>query len=213
MAKRAPLLTLVMIINLYTFGQAQKYFEGKIIYKFSFKADKVPFPDKLLNTVFGYGSTLYFKEGNYRHEYEGGLLEFDLYIKADNKFYQKKRNNDTIFWSDCSIAKDKIQNLLFSSKGDTILGVICDRLLIQYKDNSEIHYYNSDSIRINPAWFENFKLNDEYLIDRKEKSIYLKNEQSFANFILIESATKISAEAIDVEKFKLPANLILIQQQ
>ncbi len=213
MTKRISLLTLITIISLYAVGQTQKYFEGKILYKFSFKADKIPNPDKLLSPLFGNGSTMYFKEGNYRHEYEGGLLEFDLYLKADNKLYQKKRNNDTIFWNDCSITGDKIQNFLFSSKTDTVLGIICDRLLIQYKDNSETHYYNADSIRTNPDWFENFKLNEEYLIDRKEKSIYLKSEHLFNYFTFIESATKISAEVIDISKFKLPPSPILLQQQ
>ena len=202
-----------MITSLNTIGQNQKYFEGKISYKFTFKSDKIANSEKLLTPIFGNGSILYFREGNYRHEYDGGLFEFDLYRKADNKFYQKKWNNDTIYWNDCGIPGEKVQDFQFTPKTDTILGIICDRLFIKYNDNSEIHYYNSDSIRTNPVWFENFIFNDENLIDRKEKSIYLKNEQFFDSFTIIENATKITTEVISTDKFKLPTNPILVYQK
>lgn len=206
---RISLFILIIVSGLTAAGQGQKYFEGEITYQFTFKADRVPDAAKLLSPYLGEGSILYFKEGNYRHEFIGGLLEFDLYNKEANKIYLKKRNNDTIFWTDCGLRGDTIQKFSYSPKTDTIIGIVCDRLVIQYKGKSETHFYNSDSARINPAWFENFKLNDEYLVDKKEQSIYLKGEHSFERFTLIETATKLSAENVNDEKFKLPANAIL----
>ena len=167
---------------------------------------------KRLTPVIGTGSTLYFKEGNYRHDYSGGIFEFDIYNKEENKIYQKKRNNDTIFWTDCGKAADKIVHSFFTSKADTVLGIICDRFKIQYSKSSEIHYYNNDSIRINPDWFKKFRLSDEYLIDLKEKSIYLKSENTFDYFTLIETATQINRRKVDIEKFSIPKNAILAEQ-
>ena len=209
MAKKIFFWSIFILTSLTAISQS--YFEGEITYKFTFKSEQLKDPNILLTPIFGNGSTLYFKEGNYRHEYESGTMEFDLYNKSDNKMYQKKRNNDTIYWVDCGNGANTIQDTLFYSKTDTILGIICDRLTLQYKEESEIHYYNSDSICINPDWFKNYKLNDEYLIDRKEKSIYLKSEHLFKYFTLIETATKISREKIDIEKFKIPKNSILLR--
>ncbi len=210
MTKKYFLLVIIMLAGL--IGEGQRYFEGEINYKFDFKSDKIKEPGKLLIPVIGVGSILYFKEGNYRHEFEGGTMEFDIYNREENKMYQKKRNNDTIYWTDCSKANNNILDSVFSPKTDTVLGIICDRFAIQYKEASEVHYYNSDSIYINPEWFKNFKLNDEYFIDLREKSIYLKNEYSLGYFKLIETATKIIRQIIDIEKFRIPKNSILIQQ-
>ncbi|HET9826284.1 MAG TPA: hypothetical protein VFP87_13180 [Chitinophagaceae bacterium] len=206
-------LAIMSVCSLATLSQTKTYFEGTITYKFSFEAKEIPDPGKSLTPYFGEGSTLFFKEGNYRHEYHGGLIEYDVYNKKDNKMYLKKRNNDTLYWRDCSLREDSIKNLLFDPKADTVMGITCDRLLIQYRGNSEIHYYNSDSIRINPIWFENFKLNDEYLIDRKEKSIFLKSVTLFDHFTLIETAIKINSEPISIDKFKLPVNAILAAEE
>ena len=194
-------------------SQSNTYFEGTIRYKYTFKADKIPDADKLLMPYFGQGSILYFKEGNYRHEYDGGLMEYDLYNKKNNKFYFKKRNNDTLFYSDCSTRGDSILNFVHTPKADTIMKIICDRLVIKYKDKTETHYYNSESISINPEWFKNFKRDDEYLIDKKEKSIFLKSENVFEYFTLIGTAENINVKSVDLDKFKLPPNAILLPSE
>ena len=212
MNKRNLIFAFTLFITIGCVGQSQKFFEGEIIYKFDFKSDRVKDPSKLLTPIIGVGSTLYFKEGNYRHDYEGGIMEFDIYNREDNKMYEKKRNNDTIYWSDCGIVSNNILDTLFKSKTDTVMGIICDQFAVRYKKGSEVHYYNSDSIRINSEWFKDFKLNDEYLIDLKEKSIYLKSKNFFDFFELIETATKISRQTIDIEKFKIPKNSILVQE-
>ena len=210
MIKKYFLLCIITIANLTIMGQV--YFEGKVIYKFEFSSDFIKEPTKFLTPIAGTGSTLYFKQGNYRHDYESGIMQFDIYIKKENRIYEKRRNSDTIFWKDCSKPGDKILDTLFSPKTKTVLGIICDQFAIQYKENSEVHYYNADSIYINPDWFKNFKLNEEYLIDLREKSIYLKNEVSTQYFKLIETATNIIRQSVDSEKFIIPKNVILAQQ-
>ena len=211
MTKKYFLLCLVAISVLTANGQ--HYFEGKIIYKFDFASHLIKEPSKLLAPLMGPGSTLYFKEGNYRHEYEGGILEFDLYIQKESKFYQKKRDNDTIYWKDCSVADNKILDSSYLAKTDTVLGIICDRFEIKYKESSEIHYFNLDSVYINPEWFKNYKSNDEYLIDLREKSIYLKSEHSFQYFKLIETATQINRQTVEFDKFRIFKNAILAKME
>ena len=211
MIKNCFLLLIISLSGLVAKGQ--HYFEGKIRYKFDFASPLIKEPGTMLEPLMGRGSTLYFKEGNYRHEYEGGILEFDMYIQKENKFYQKKRNNDTVYWKDCSVADNRILDSSFLAKTDTVLGIVCDRFEIKYKEGSEVHYFNSDSVHINPKWFKNYKLNDEYLIDLREQSIYLKSEQNFEYFKIIETATQINRQTISFDKFRISENVILTEME
>lgn len=194
-------------------GQIKKYFEGKIIYTPELISNNEKVDTGYLKKLFGNSVTLYFKEGNYCHIFDGGMFEFDIYRKKDNKFYIKQRGNDTIFWKNCGTPGDKIEKFTFSKNKEKILGINCDELIIQYKDRSESHYYNSDSILTNPKWFKAFTLNGENLIDEKEKSIYLKNKIDYGYFQIIQTAINISREKIPAAVFDIPANSILHEQK
>jgi hypothetical protein len=193
-------------------SQTGKYFEGKITYRFDLVSgnEKV---DSSLKRVFGNGSVLTFKQGSYHHKYIGGLIEFDIYNREDNKAYIKTRGNDTIFWFDCGRGGDKPKKFQFAAKKEKVLGILCDELVIKYEDKTESQYYNADSIAIDPGWFARFKRDDENVIDEKEKSIYLKSKTDYGDFLFIETATKVGREAVDSKVFKIPANAILSEQK
>ena len=53
----------------------------------------------------------------------------------------------------------------------------------------------------------------EYLIDKKEKSIFLKSENVFEYFTLIGTAENINVKSVDLDKFKLPPNAILLPSE
>ena len=190
-------------------AQSQKYFEGEITYQNSYKPKMANFNINIPKTLFGSGSRLSFKEGNFRHDYDGGIFEFDIYNKTDNKLYVKKRNNDTIYWIDCSLPGKEIKNFKLILKKENIMGIDCDQLIVQYGKGTSVNYYNSDSIAANPSWFKDFKLDGENLIDEKEKSIFLKSENEFDDFFVIATATKISRHKIDEGIFKISADSIL----
>jgi len=212
MIKRNSLLSFTfLLVSVVT--NAQNYFEGKIVYEHKFKAKVSNINLQVLKNYLGNGSTLLFKQGNYYHKYNGGQYEFDLYIRTDNKAYLKKRNNDTIFWSDCTRPGDEILDFKFIPKKEKILGITCNQLVIKYKGRSEVHYYNSDSVLTNPEWFKDFERNGQNRIDEKEKSIFLKNESEFEKFIMISSAIKISREPIDEKIFTIPASAILVEMK
>jgi hypothetical protein len=213
MIKQNYILAILMIAISCTNAQTKKYFEGKITYKFSLVSKNEKIDTNYLKNIFGNGSTLIFKQGNYYHKFEGGLMEFDIYKKEDNKYYLKKRGNDTLFWYDCGSAGDKIEKFLFSAKKENILGVTCDELIIQYNDKTESHYYNPDSISINPDWFKRFTLDGENIIDEKEKSIYLKRKVENSYFLLTETATKVRRERIDDKIFEISPTAILSERK
>ena len=166
-----------------------------------------------LKTVFGEGALLYFKEGCYYHHYYGGLMEFDFYRKYDNKLYAKYRGNDTLYWTDCGKLGSRIKGFSFSKGKETLLGVNCDELIIQYNDRVETHYYNAEFLLTNPIWFKQFTLNGENIIDEKERSIYLKGKSDYRDFLFIETAVQLHKVAVDSQLFEVPHHFILREQQ
>ena len=190
-----------------------EYFEGNVTYKHDIFSKNTMLDSSALRSMFGFGSTLTFKEGSYLHKYDGGLINEDLYRKEDNKMYFKKFGSVTTFWVDCGTPGDKIIKFAFTPKKEKILGIECDELMIYYQNKIVSDYYNSDSLKINSEWFKRYVLDGEYIIDQKEKSISLKHKTEYANFIIIETATKIHRENVNDSSFNIASNEILVEQK
>lgn len=213
MIKQNWIVVILMIIISCTNAQKKEYFEGKITYKVDLISKNQKIDTNNLKDIFGTGSTLTFKTGDYRYDFMGGRIEFIMYKKEDNMSYIKNRGNDTIFWYNCGLTGDKIENLLFSAKKENILGITCDELIIKYKDRTESHYYNSDSISINPDWFKRFTRDGENIIDEKEKSIYLKQKIEYPYMLVMQTAIKVKREHVDDKIFEISPTAILSERQ
>jgi hypothetical protein len=192
---------------------AQGYFEGSIHY-----ANEITVKNKKINLVrlqqtLGKGSILLFKEGNFRHNYDGGIFEFELYNRIDNRLYMKKRENDTIYWYDCSKGGSIIKDLKTSTQRKKVLGILCNGLRIQYSDHIKVEYYNSDSISVDPKWFLEFKRNDQHRVDAIEKSIFLRSEIDYSTVTIVSQATKIAREALSMSLFEIPSDAILLKKE
>jgi len=194
-------------------AQKSKYFEGKVYYTYEVTSKKIGVDAKRIKKIVGDSSTLSFKDGNYHHNYSAGIIEFDTYNQQENKYYFKKRNNDTIYWSNCGEAGDKISKFDSVTNKEVILGIKCKKLIIHYKNKTVTHYYNSDSLSIDPDWFKNYILNDQNQVDQKEKAIYLKSEVEFPNFRLVETANKIERKKISSNVFEISPDAILVEKK
>jgi hypothetical protein len=207
------LITILLLAFTPLFVLGQGYFEGRIHYMYEIKAKSKKIDLRRFEKTLGKGSTLLFRDGNFRQNYEGGLFEFDLYNRPDNRLYRKERHNDTIYWYDCSKGGKSIRDLKVSTQKKTILGIVCDQLDVQYQDYSHVEYYNSDSIRIDPQWFAKYKRNDQYKVDAIQKSILLRSEHEFPAVSIITQAIKVQRETISPDVFKIPANTILREKE
>jgi len=205
---------LFVFLSLYQHKNSEtNYFEGWIKYKNDIVLKNRNIDSLKLKEFVGDGSTLYFKEGNYLHTYEGGPMMKDLYKKEDNKAYFKLNNSDTTFWVDCKKPGDEILKISFTPKKEKILGIDCDELVIYYKDKISTDYYNDDKFGINPDWFKNFIMDGQDQIDQKEKAICLKHKTEYSGFIIIETAISYSKEKIKEEIFKISPKEILVERQ
>jgi len=185
----------------------QKYFEGSVTYKFEVS----PYQDSTgLFSQFGRGGTLFIKDGNFFHKYEGSIYAGDIYNRDVNKMFLQKAHTDTTLVIDCSLSGSEIQSLTLNPKKEKILGIPCDELIIRYKEKTVIDYFNPDTLAIDPEWFRKFNFDEEYKIDKKEKSIFLKRKIIYPEFTLTQTATSISPGNIDPKLFKVSTKAILV---
>ena len=93
--------TLVIILFLSFQNKAGKnYFEGWLKYKHEVIIKNTNIDSLALREFVGKGSTLYFKEGNYLHTFDGGAIIKHLYRKDDNKTYFKFACKDGFIFLD-----------------------------------------------------------------------------------------------------------------
>jgi hypothetical protein len=206
-------LVFLLLAFVTTFAFGQNYFEGKVQYKYNVKTKSKKVDLARVRKALGNGSTLSFKEGNFRHDYDGGVVEFDMYRKSDNRQYMKKRGNDTIYWRDCSSGGATIKEMKPIAKKKKILRIKCNRVSIKYSEYSKVEYYNSDSLSIDPDWFTAFKRDDQYRVDALERSIYLRSETAYPLITFISQATKVQHQAVMMDVFEIPGNAVLVQQK
>jgi hypothetical protein len=203
----------LLFILLPVLASGQNYFQGEIHYSREIKAKSKKVNLPMAYQTIGKGTTLLFKDGNFRHNYDGGIFEFELYNRFENKLYLKRRENDTIYWHDCSKGGSSIKNLETLVQRKKVLGILCDEIRIQYPDHIKVEYYNSDSVKINPQWFADFKRDDQYKIDAIQNSIFLRSETDFPLITIILEAIKIERKKIDMNLFKIPKDAILKENE
>jgi len=206
-------LSVIIACSLTTKTDDKNYFEGRIIYKneYIIKTNKVD--TTYLDKIFGKTADLYFKEGNYLEKYDGGSSLEQLYNKLDNKVYLKKDQSDTLYWFSCDKPGQKILKFEINRKKEKIVGIDCDELVTYYDNKTVSFYFNSDTLKINPDWYLNFKVSNKNLNTQKMKAIYLKYKIEYADFIATVTATSISNQKIDDKIFLVSQDKILIEDK
>jgi hypothetical protein len=192
---------------------SHNYFEGIVSYQHKIITKDPNFSIAKLEQFFGTGSILTFKEGNFAHMYSESIMKRDVYRRKENKFYFSTMSSDTTYWLDCGKKGDEILKFSFTPKKEKILGIICDELIIQYKNKTVKDYYNSSTLTTNPEWFAQYTLDGENIIDLKEKAIYLKRKVVYPEFTLVSTATSFTRTQVSDEVFTIPADAILVEQQ
>ena len=101
--------TITILFSLYLFScssnikkSSTPFFEGKVHYTVSIKVKQEDLDTSYLRRLIGYSSTFYFKNGNYRQDYDMSDLQSEIYLSQENKVYYKRTQNDTFYWKEMS---------------------------------------------------------------------------------------------------------------
>jgi hypothetical protein len=184
------ILSLLLFFNSLT---AQTYFEGEVIYRSEIfkKADGKTIPDTTQSASYIKES---FKGGSWMQQPEGGIIEYMYFDTLTNKIYWKLHNSDTLFFEDGRYRRaaenDPGMKYHIALNTDTLLGMVCNSLIIQTKA-LELTLVYCPALQVNPAWYRKTRVGFYDLIYSKTKSICLKSIITTRQSVSVSTAMEI----------------------
>ena len=198
--KKTLISLLALFASLTIFGQT---FEGEIIYQNTFKSKTTNLTDQQLSSMIGSKQEYYIKKGNYKSVTNGTFEQWQLYVNADNKLYNKMSNSETIFWNDGSVNADEVLSSVLNKGVTEILGYKCDELILTCKSGIQKYYFNS-KLSVDTKLYSNHKYGNWYDYLSKANALPLKTIIDNAQFTMESVATEIKPTQLDDKLFILP---------
>ncbi|AMR32543.1 hypothetical protein A0256_20815 [Mucilaginibacter sp. PAMC 26640] len=195
------LLILLLLLSP-AIGFAQT-FEGKISYANSYKSKSPQLKDERLATMMGTTQDYYIKGGDYKSVFNGSFVKMQLYKSAENRSYALTAKSDSLYWEDYSKNKDVATRFEVEKGKETIMGVLCD-VLIVYTPKSKTAYYYNSKYGINPAFFKQHAYGNWYYVISKTRALPLKTISENEQFTLISTAVNITPMKLEAKLFEVP---------
>ena len=200
--KKTLTFLLTLFASLTIFGQT---FEGEIVYQNTFKSKAANLTDQQLSSMIGSKQEYYIKKGNYKSVTNGTFAQWQLYINADNKLYNKMSNSETILWNDGSVNADEVLSSVLNKGVTEILGYKCDELILTCKSGTQKYYFNS-KLSVDTKLYSNHKYGNWYDYLSKANALPLKTIIENAQFTMESIATEVKPMQLDDKLFTLPAD-------
>jgi hypothetical protein len=191
------------LLSLYS-GAAQS-FEGKVIYKNSFKSKSAGLKDEQLDTMFGNIQDYYIKGSDYKSVSNGTFLQAQLYISKENKFLSKTANADTFQSIDASINQDEILKTELQKGILEVLGYPCDELILTCKSGIQKYYFNS-KLPIEAEQFKGHQYANWYAYLKLSGALPLKMIIDNQQFHLESQAIEVLPMVLVPDEFQLAAD-------
>jgi hypothetical protein len=181
-------------------------FEGKITFKNTFKSKTQNITDEQFTAMMGDTHEYFIKGGDYKTITNGSFLQWQQYINADNKLYNKMANSETILWNDGSVNMDEVIKAEINKGVTVVMGYNCDEIILTCKSGIQKYYYTS-KIAVDVDLFEKHKYGNWFEFISRSKSLPLK--MIIENAQLSYEAVAIEVKPMQLEKtmFVLPANV------
>ena len=186
-----------------SFGQT---FEGKIVYKNTYKSKMPNVTDEQFTTMMGSTQVYFMKSGDYKSVANGSFFQSQLYVNKDNKLYSKMANSEILQWNDGATNPDEVLKTEVNKGATEILGYKCDELILTCKSGTQKYYFNS-KLSVDTKLFVNHKFGNWYEYLFKANSLPLKTIVDNAQFTLESVATEVKGMKLDKTLFDLPANV------
>lgn len=199
--KFVNILLFGLFVTLNVFGQD---FEGEIKYQNTYKSKNPTITDDRLTSLMGSMEKYFIKGAAYKSVLNGTLLQWQLYIPAENKLYTKMSNKDSAITNDAAINDDSVISFVLNKAVIIILGYSCDELILNSKSGTEKYYFNS-KLSIDPKNYINHKLGNWYTYVSIAKAVPLKIEVENPQFSFVYLATEVKPMKLEDTLFHLPA--------
>lgn len=184
--------------------------EGKITYENSYAGKTEHMTSEQITAMMGNLAEYYIKDANYKSVTNGKMMEWQLYIAADNKLYTKTTMSPNILWIDGAINDDSLISVSVNKAATTILGYSCDELVLTLKSGVQKYYYSS-KLPVDPNLFKKHLYGNwhDYLV--RAKAVPLKMIIDNPDYTMQSVATKVEAQKIDAALFVLPEGVPVVK--
>ena len=188
-------------------GIAQN-FEGKLKYQNTYKSKIPNVTDDALSQMMGSSLEYHFKDGNYRINTNGTVLQWQLYRLEDSRVYTKFSNSASILWNDVTTNPDEVLKTELNKNVVEVLGYKCDELILTCKSGVQKYYFNS-KLKIDPNVFEKHKFGNLAEYASKSRALPLKIVIDNVQFTMESVAASVDEQKVDDGLFALPNNATL----
>lgn len=197
------LVLLLIVSNQIVRGQE---FEGKITYQNTYKSENPQMSDQLWQNMMGDTQIYSIKDGNYKSEMNGTMMQWQLFINSEDKLYSKMTHSEIALWNDVKSNPDSVIQVELNKNVTEILGYKCDELILTCASGTQKYYFNS-SLKVNATLFENHKLGNWYTFLKESNALPLKLIVTNAQFTMVSIATEVIADKFEETDFQLPEGM------
>lgn len=194
-----------LLLSLNVFSQS---FEGRITYAVRYLSKMSNVSDEQLSQMMGSEQLFYIKGAKYKSVVNGSALEYLLYLPDSNKLYTKTPGSEVLLMGDASTNSDEIESTVVNKRVDTVLGFICDEVILKCKSGVQKYYYHS-KFRIDTRLFAGHKAANWAAFLSVAGALPLKMVIENEQFVVESTAISYNSETITDAVFKLPVGAII----
>lgn len=204
---------LVLIVSVFLgFTNILESFEGRIKYHVFYESRIPNVSNDQLSQMLGSEQEFYYKSGNYKSIVNGTSMDYLTYLVDSNKLYMKMPNMDILMSIDAEKNSDEILSTQVKRNADTVLGFVCDELIIKGKNSLQKFYYNS-KFSVNPNESEKHKASNWASFISISKALPLKMIVETEQFVSVTEAFEYKKEPVSASIFKLDPSLKITKGQ
>lgn len=199
--KKSLLITIALIHSILMYAQD---FEGIIVYKTSYQIKDSSYSLESLRSIGGTKTTTYLKNGFYKEISDSKFMSYHLF-RYDKKaiFFKHQMDDDTLRVQSIKAKNPGPFRYEVVQNSDTIMGVLCDKLIFWDRNGKKTYYYSKD-YSLNPRFYRKFTASHKNKIQKITGAMYLKIKIEFDGFNVIHTAHKIDRQKLPAGTFDLP---------
>ena len=208
--KKYCFLYLLYLLPSLLYGQD---FEGIIHYEMTYHSKSAEFSVEDLEKGGGKYVKSYIKNGYYKELTKSSFMSYQLFRHDHKAMYFKHGMEDDTLYHESTLAKTSNEFSYELYEGtDSILNVLCDKLVVKDKYGTKTYYYSSH-YSLNPDYYKNYTLSNKYEILKIMKSIYLRLVMEFEHFVVDITAKTIERKDLKKDTFELPEYKVMAKSE
>ena len=196
---------LILVIFYWLLGitASAQFFEGKVTSTLVYTSRTAGVTSAQFTSLMGDTQEYYIKGSHYKSVFNGKLMQWAIYVPSELKLYSKMANSETLLWNDVTQQADEVLTAELNKGKETILGYLCDELILTCKSGVQKYYFHS-ALGIDPNLYTKHAYGNWFEYLSRAKALPLKSIIETPQFVLESVATSLTPMKLDDAIFLLP---------